>query len=144
MSTHPETLCPSAPHDSEGARLFAVVGGTPEHPETAYLGQTRPFTDELLKLAHPVTPGEVFRFAAPCAQRGCGHFDAGTDRCRLAERIVSALPAVVHKLPPCAIRGSCRWWKQEGAAACRRCPQVVTLDYAPGEEMRTAAVPDTS
>ena len=41
MSTRPETLCPSAQPDWEGARVIGVVGGTPERPETAYLDQAR-------------------------------------------------------------------------------------------------------
>ena len=30
---------------------------------------------------------------------------------------------------------------QEGAAACQRCPQVATLNYAPSEAMRNASDP---
>jgi hypothetical protein len=142
MLDNPETLCPSAQPEWEGARLFAVVGGTADRPETAYLDQALPVTDELLKLAGPVAPTEVFRFAAPCANKGCAHFDTGRGNCRLVERTVSLTPVVVDKLAPCAIRKSCRWWQQEGVVACQRCPQVVTLNYAPSERMREAATPD--
>ena len=141
MSTKPETLCPSAQHDWDGARLFAVVGGTPDRPETAYLDHTQPITAELLELAGPVAPAEVFRFAAPCAGKGCQHFDGQRDTCRLAEKTVRLAPVMFEKLPRCAIRSECRWWKQEGVSACKRCPQVVTVNYAPSEEMRTAADP---
>jgi len=44
-------------------------------------------------------------------------------------------------LPPCRIRQSCRWWLQEGKAACFRCPQVVTDDYNPSEIMAEVAEP---
>jgi hypothetical protein len=141
MSTKTETLCPSAQPDWDGARLFAVVGGTPDRPETAYLDQTQPVTPELLELAGPVAPAEVFRFAAPCAGSGCAHFDGAGHSCRLAEKTVRLAHSVVEMLPRCAIRSSCRWWQQEGPAACRRCPQVVTVNYAPSEVIREAGDP---
>lgn len=143
MPTTPETLCPSAQPHWDGARLFAVVGGSPDRPETAYLDQTQPVTPELLELAGPVAPAEVFRFAAPCAGKGCAHFDGGTHACRLAEKTVRLAHSVVEMLPRCAIRKSCKWWQQEGAAACRRCPQVVTVNYAPQAEIREAGDPAT-
>lgn len=144
MSARPETLCPSAQPGWDGARLFAVVGGSPERPETAYLDQARPVTPELLALAGPVAPAEVFRFAAPCAGGACGHYDGTGHKCRLVEKTVRLASVVFEKLPRCAIRPSCRWWQQEGAAACRRCPRVVTIDYAPTPAMRQAADPSVT
>lgn len=141
MSAQPETLCPSAQPDWQAARLFAVVGGTPDRPETAYLDQTQPVTPELLELAGPVAPTEVFRFAAPCIKGACHHFDTAGHSCRLVEKSVGFIPMVVERLPRCAIRSSCRWWQQEGVAACRRCPQVVTTNFAPTTGMRQAADP---
>ncbi len=141
MSTRPETLCPSAQPDWEGARVIGVVGGTPERPETAYLDQAQPVTQEILDLAGPVAPAEVFRFAAPCAGSACGHFDGAEHKCRLAEKTVRWVEKAVDNLPKCSIRASCRWWQQEGPAACRRCPQVVTINFAPSKAMRDAADP---
>jgi hypothetical protein len=141
MSTRPETLCPSAQPDWEGARVIGVVGGTPERPETAYLDQAQPVTQDILDLAGPVAPAEVFRFAAPCANSACGHYDGAEHRCRLAEKTVRWVEQAVDNLPKCSIRASCRWWQQEGPAACRRCPQVVTINFAPSRAMRDAADP---
>lgn len=141
MKTDPEILCPSAQPDWEGAQVFAVVGGTPDKPETAYLDQALPVTDELLAMAGPVAPAEVFRFAGPCANSACAHFNEDDQSCRLAEKTVRWAPVVFEKLPKCAIRNDCRWWKQEGVAACRRCPQVVTVNYDPSTVMRQAADP---
>jgi hypothetical protein len=98
-----------------------------------------PVTGELLDLARPVTPPEVFRFAAPCMKAGCVHFQGNA--CSLAARVVQLLPEVTDKIPRCAIRPSCRWWRQEGVAACYRCPQVVTENYNPSDEMQAAAKP---
>jgi hypothetical protein len=47
------------------------------------------------------------------------------------------MPAVVDQLPPCKIRLECRWFRQEGAAACRRCPQISTVNYNASEKMQT-------
>jgi hypothetical protein len=124
----------------EGSSVFGVVGGTPDDPRLAYLKEPQPVTDELLELARPAKPTEVFRFAAPCAGGGCKHFD-GQD-CRLAARTVRMIPAAVEKLPPCRLRPRCRWWRQEGGAACLRCPVVVTTVRKPSEEERLWADPD--
>ena len=56
-------------------------------------------------------------------------------------QIVENLPDVVEQLPPCSIRSNCRWWQQEGRAACIRCPQVITDNYSPSEVMRQTAKP---
>lgn len=131
------TLCPSARPEMANSVAFGVVGGTASQPRLVHLCEPLPVTDELLAFAHPVTPTEVFRFAAPCAGRCCQHFD-GQD-CQLAARTVQLLPAVVAVLPPCRLRPDCRWWRQEGKAACVRCPQIVTDNYAPSERISAAA-----
>lgn len=132
-------LCPSARPELADSAVFGVVTGTVEEPRVTYLHQPLPVTDELMALSGPVTPTEVFRMTAPCAGKGCQHFD-GQD-CRLAKRIVEQMLAVTEQLPPCPIRPHCRWWQQEGKAACMRCPQVVTDIYNPSEKMRQVAAP---
>ena len=140
--TFPRTppFCPSAQPHMEGSTVLGVVGGTPEQPRLAYLAEPRPVTEELLALSVPVLPTAIFRFGAPCAGHACRHFD-GAD-CRLATRIVQLLPPVVDGLPACHLRPDCRWWQQEGKAACLRCPQVVTEVRNPSELYRQAADPD--
>jgi hypothetical protein len=136
-AAEPRPLCPSARPEMDGAVVFGVVGGTRAAPRLAYMTAPVPVTPPVLASAHPATPAEVFRTAAPCAASACRHFDGSA--CRLAQRTVQLLPVVVSALPPCRIRASCRWWKQEGRAACLRCPQVVTDSYAPTTLQRTAA-----
>ena len=133
-------LCPSAQPDWEGAVAIGVVGGTPETPRVGYLERSLPVTDDLLALAEPVLPTEVFRFAAGCVNDGCRHNREGS--CRLAAKVVAMLEPVTMHLPPCTIRGSCRWFQQEGREACRRCPQVVTDNIYPSRDMRAAADPE--
>ena len=139
MKTDQQTFCPSAQPEWEGAKVFGVVGGTPDAPETAYLASPAPVTQELLDMAQPVSPDEVFRIAAPCACSGCGHYNSEQSSCRLAEKIVRWVPMVSETLPVCAIRAECRWWQQEGRDACFRCPQVVTRNLQPSAAMRDAA-----
>jgi len=132
-------LCPSAQPEMKASRVIGLMEGTPEAPRLSYLDEPQPVTPELLALAAPLNPPEVFRFAAVCEESRCVHFD-GTD-CKLATRIVNILPAVTERLPACRIRPECRWYQQEGKAACLRCPQVVTQDFSPTELVAAAATP---
>jgi hypothetical protein len=130
-------MCPSAQPEMEGSRVLGVVGGTSEAPELAYLNQYLPVTEELIAITHPAKPTQVMRFAAPCQEKACCHFDG--KNCNLATRIVQILPAVTEVLPPCLIRQTCRWYQQEGKHACQRCPQIVTQVDDPDDRMRMAA-----
>jgi hypothetical protein len=120
-------LCPSAQPGMDNCRILGVVQHDGPAPRVAYLDQALPATEELLSLAAPLKPTELFRLSATCAEHKCPHFD-GED-CRLATRIVQILPAVVDTLPACTIRKDCRWFSQEGGAACKRCPEVATVSY---------------
>ncbi len=108
--------CPSAQADAKAARVYGVMTGPAEERRVGYLTETLKPTTELLALAGEAKPTELFRIAAPCANSVC----------TLAQRIVAALPPVVDALPACQIRATCRWFAQEGGAACLRCPQVAT------------------
>jgi hypothetical protein len=99
-----------------------------------YVNRHVPASAEVLAMAAPLNPTEVFRLAAICEEHKCPHFD-GAD-CRLASRIVQIMPAVVDSLPPCIIRRDCRWYSQEGGAACKRCPEVTTVSYDLSPRMR--------
>jgi hypothetical protein len=131
--------CPSAQPDWEGSVAIGVMEGAAEKPRMAHFPSALPVNQELLDLAKPVTPTEVFRFAAPCVQERCVHFR--NSRCNLVTQIVNVLSAVTEMLPQCAVRAQCRWWQQEGKSACVRCPQVVTDNYSPSPEMRIAVSP---
>lgn len=108
----------------EGARVLGIVERDSGQPRVAYVAGAVPVTPEVTEATGPVPPTHVMRFAAPCVESSCTHFD-GT-RCKLAARVAEGLAPVVRHLPPCAIRRTCRWHAQEGRAACLRCPQVVT------------------
>jgi hypothetical protein len=135
-------LCPSAEPSMAGSVAFGIVGGTADEPHLRHLEQLLPVTEELLSLSGPVRPTEVFRFAAPCACNACPNFQ--DSQCSLATRLVKWLPEVTETLPPCQVRPHCRWWHEHGKAACLRCPQVVTDNYNPTEQMRLASDPTSA
>jgi hypothetical protein len=140
LATSPP-FCPSAQPEMDGVVVFGVVGGSAAEPRVGYLTERLPVTPELLALTGDVAPAEVFRFGAPCAGTGCRHFDGNS--CRLASKLVQLAPAPgASSLPACTLRRDCRWWRQEGKAACTRCPLVITLNHLPSDEMRYAANPD--
>ncbi|MCC2643223.1 MAG: nitrogen fixation protein [Nitrospira sp.] len=134
-----DLLCPSAQPDMNEARVMGVVGGTPEAPEIAYLGPGAEIDPSLTNQLKELHPTQVFRFAAQCEPSRCAHFEEG--RCSLANRIVQYLPEVVDVLPPCQIRHGCRWYAEEGAPACRRCPQVITMIPKRADALNHAATP---
>lgn len=134
-----ELLCPSSQYTITGAKVFAVVAGTADKPEVAYLNVALPVSDEILELAAPVGATEVFRFAAPC-QTYCAHNRNGT--CQLVDKVARLVPEASEKLPRCAIRNECKWWHQEGADGCRRCSVMATSDPNQAEPLSRASAPD--
>ncbi|MFZ0481642.1 MAG: hypothetical protein WAL71_21055 [Terriglobales bacterium] len=127
-------LCPSAQPGMDRCRVLGVVRRDGSAPMLEYLNENLPASPEVLAMAAPLKPTDVFRLAATCAEHKCPHFD-GAD-CRLATRIVKILPEVVDSLPACTIRKDCRWFSQEGGAACKRCPEVTTVSYDLSPRMR--------
>jgi hypothetical protein len=116
------------------AMVLGVVQQAGPRPVVEYLNARVAATPEVLAMAAPLKPTEVFRLAATCAEHKCPHFD-GAD-CRLATRVAKMLPPVVDSLPPCVIRKECRWFAQEGAAACMRCPEITTVSYDLSPQVR--------
>jgi hypothetical protein len=135
----PVPLCPSAQPSMPESVVFGIVGGTVDDPRVAYLAEPLLVTGELLALTQPVSPTEVFRFAVPCVGHACSHFDGA--KCRLVQRVTANLEPIVSGVPPCRIRPNCRWWQQEGKAACLRCPQIVTEVASPSELLHWVADP---
>ena len=116
--------CPSAQPDMDDAEVLGVVSHDETGSRLAYLAGHQPATPEILAMTAPANPLHVLRFSARCEERRCTHFDGQS--CQLASRIVAKLDPVSEALPPCVIRKSCRWYAEQGPAACFRCPQVVT------------------
>lgn len=118
-------------------QVLGVVLHDADQPTLAYLDEPMAPTADVLELAAPLPVAHVFRLSARCEESKCTHFD-GT-RCQLAVRIAKLLPEVVDSLPACTIRPECRWFRQEGRAACLRCPQVMTGTYEADEVLQQVA-----
>lgn len=133
--------CPSADPRLPDAKVIGIVTGEDAAAPVRILpvaAEPQPLID-LIPDALPVR--SVLRFSGSCQESACAHFSAG--RCELASRVVAQLPEVVDRIARCAIRPRCRWWRQEGVAACRRCPQVLTEPFAPSDTMVAVATPHT-
>jgi hypothetical protein len=122
-------MCPSARPSMPGSQVFGLNCGTVPAPHVDYLERSLPASGKVMALCGSTDPAQVFRFAAFCERHACREFD-GTD-CRVGKRLVTLLPTVVNSLPRCAIRPVCRWFHQEGKAACMRCPQIMIDTRSP-------------
>jgi len=129
--------CPSAQPGMGDVHILGVISRDAEAPRLAYLDEAMPAAPSTLELAAPLDVSQVFRLSARCEEKKCTHFD-GID-CQLAVRIVKMLPEVVDHLPACNIRPDCRWFRQEGRAACVRCPQIVTGTHEADERLQKVA-----
>lgn len=140
MAKSQSCSCPSSQPNQPGSSVIGIVTPQDNDGMRVRLLPVAVPTKQLIDLVPPpVRPTEVLRFASPCVANACMHFDEGN--CQLARRIVTELPAVTETLRPCAIRSSCRWFEQERAAACQRCPQVITEPYVASELMEQVASP---
>jgi hypothetical protein len=114
--------CPSAPC-IEGALLLGVVT---ESGRGSYVQPpTRVDADFVARAEATGRPENRFRFSAPCIEAGCSQWTGSG--CAVADRVVAleSTDEVATRLPPCAIRRTCRWFHQRGAQACGVCPVVV-------------------
>lgn len=125
-------LCPSA-RCEPGATLLGVVGAD---GRVGYLTPAMVIDESFVARVrdHAAPPESRFRFAQPCVEGGCHHWTG--DACGLIGRVRRALADVeeapVAAMPPaaprCSIRHACRWFAQDGLAACQACPLVITED----------------
>src|SRR5690242_17517215 len=119
--------CPSA-RCEHGSTLIGIAGAS------GVVGFIRPglpvdeaFIDATRASERP--PEQRFRFATECVEDRCLQW-TGT-RCSVIDTVLEeeAAGRVPHlgdgSLPHCGIRGTCRWYAQTGANACRVCPLIV-------------------
>lgn len=118
--------CPSA-RCAPGATLLGALGpdGRIRHLRTAVTIDA----DFVAQAQEHGPPEARFRFAAPCAEGGCGQWNG--QGCGVVEKVLAHIAAVAPELaradpPPCTIRATCRWRAQRGVAACLSCDLVVT------------------
>lgn len=118
--------CPSA-RCAPGARLIGMV-----QPDGRVAMLRTPLAVDAGVAARLAgdRPEARMRFADTCQEGRCAQW---TGRgCGVIARVLDALaPEPPAALPPCALRATCRWFGQEGGAACAACPEVVTDTAAP-------------
>jgi hypothetical protein len=121
--------CPSAPC-APGATLLGIVnaGGS-----VGYVSTPLQIDDDFVRTAKQGRdPERRFRFANTCVESGCKQWTGS--RCGVIDRVLAdGDRAEAAALPHCAIRSTCRWFAQSGAAACGACPLVVTDRTDPGQ-----------
>ena len=128
------SLCPSASPEMGEASAFAIL----TEGSRVRVGYLRERIDAAsLALPANVEIAAVFRLSAKCMGGRCANFES--DHCALAARIVEHLEPVVTRIPPCAIRSECRWWREKGSDACIRCPQIITRNTSPTSREIAAA-----
>jgi hypothetical protein len=132
MSDQPYS-CPSAQPDAEEARVFGIVGGDVGQPRLSYLEKDVAIPEEMLVPPAGISPTRIFRFAGTCIGGACAQFGGG--QCQLGTKISRMLDPVTDVAPACTIRATCRWFAENGTAACMRCPQVVTTVTTADEEL---------
>ena len=124
MAEKKQLDCPSAPHQHPEARLLGVVLEEEGAPRVSYVEKGVDLPEEFDAEQLGVDPGHALRFAAPCANKGCGQWKEGG--CGLGREIIKRLQPVVDVAPACTLRATCRWFAENGTASCLRCPQIVT------------------
>src|SRR5579871_3123332 len=92
-ASSPELLCPSSRGTLEDSVLIGVVTAHTDGPRVIPTERAIPVTPDILAMAEPVGPSEVFRFASPCQSARCPHFQ--NEACQLAVRSVKLLEAAV-------------------------------------------------
>jgi len=118
-----ERVCPSSTLD-HATHLLGVVGPT---GRVHYVSPALPVDDDFrAKARRRDAPESRFRFAGTCVEHGCTQWTGS--RCGVIDKVLDQAADVTldTELRPCAIRRDCRWFAQQGAAACHVCPLVVT------------------
>jgi hypothetical protein len=120
-----QQICPSATGETPNARIIGFIG---PNGVVANIPTPIPLTDGMRGSIGP-KPERIFRLAGPCMESKCANWEnqacslIGRMRQEVDRRQLATEP--VGRLPRCAIRSSCVWWRQTGPEACRVCPHVI-------------------
>ena len=125
----PTLACPSAPA-TPGAGLLGVLG---PDGRIAHLRTLMQVDEDFLAAARAAGPPEArMRFTHRCETSACSQWTGSS--CGVITRALQTLgPLAPGALQPCTIRGTCRWFAQEGPIACSACAEVVTETRFPAE-----------
>lgn len=119
--------CPS----SRAAPGVTLLGVVQDDGRAAFLPKPLTVDAEFVQRAVQAgSPERRFRFAGACVKGLCTQWTGGA--CGVIERVLERIAIDAADtpdeapLPACAIRASCRWYRQRAASACRVCPMIVT------------------
>ncbi|MBB5868347.1 hypothetical protein F4553_001726 [Allocatelliglobosispora scoriae] len=119
-----DRMCPSTP--AGNATVF--LGMITPMGKVAYITPEVPAETVLSGMDDSAGPLEAsYRFAGPCVTSRCGFWTG--EHCGLGATLVESYQASGGEevdLPKCAIRRNCRWFAEQGPAACSPCSYVVT------------------
>ncbi|MDB5282471.1 MAG: hypothetical protein JWO06_1546 [Bacteroidota bacterium] len=119
-------LCPSS-KCAEGSKLIGLVK---EDGHVDMLETPLEITEDFIKAAaEGRNPQSRFRFSNNCVQGACKQWTGS--RCGVVDGILDHVAqgktkVEVQAIKDCAIRPVCRWYNQNGLAACEICPLVIT------------------
>jgi hypothetical protein len=116
--------CPSSTC-AEGALLLGILTSS---GRIAYVQPpTRVDAEFVARAKERGHPERAFRFSSPCVEGRCPQWTG--EHCGLGELVAKQAHDVQTSepagLPACSIRSSCRWYFEQGRAACAVCPTVV-------------------
>jgi len=134
MDTRDRISCPSA-RCKPGATLLGVVR---EDGTIGFLPAGLEVDEDFVRIARQGrNPESRFRFADRCVELACHQWK--DHHCTIPEKVRGRLEALPESgdLADCAIRDHCRWYRQDGPAACGICPLVIT-DVYPLDEAEAA------
>jgi hypothetical protein len=118
-----QRVCPSSPLEY-ATHLLGVVG---RDGRIHYVSPALPLDDDFrVAASRRGKTGARLRLSGPCLESGCQQWTGS--RCGVIEDVLEETADVDldTELRPCTIRRDCRWFAQQGAAACHVCPLVVT------------------
>jgi hypothetical protein len=120
----PERMCPS----TSAGHATVFLGMITPAGRVAYVTPTVPAGTVLDTLDSTESAESRYRFAGPCVTSSCGFWSG--DHCGLGAKLAESYRETAgpgqNELPKCAIRRTCRWFAEQGAAACSPCSYVVT------------------
>lgn len=123
MSKSERKTCPSSVC-KEGSNLIGIIN---KDGIVDLLSVPITVDKEFIEIASQGRRPEIrFRFSGRCVEGACKQWTGTT--CGVIENVLDIVEEgqKVKSLPSCGIRSTCRWFHQEGAAACYVCPLIIT------------------
>lgn len=120
-----QPICPSSTGETPDARIIGFIGAD---GVVSNIAPPIPLTEEIRDAIGPQPEGK-FRLAGRCIKSKCENWQ--NRECALIGRMRDEVDrrqlatGSTDKLPRCAIRSACVWWRQTGPEACRVCPHVI-------------------